>query len=88
MRPAIERAPEPLSIATFKKYPTWEVGFRCFAAMLIKIRIRIRMRILPDHCHVAIAMLAITILVHFWMLYASGPSTLTLGPNLRYYTAA
>ena len=35
------------------------------------------------------AMLAMTILVHFWVLYgAIGPSTRTTRSNLRHYTAA
>ena len=35
------------------------------------------------------AMLAMTILVHFWVLYgAIGPSTRTPRSNLRHYTAA
>ena len=35
------------------------------------------------------AVLAMTILVHFWVLYeAIGPSTRTPTSNLRHYTAA
>ena len=38
LKVAIDRAPGALSIAGLeKKYPLWEVGFRCFAASLIRI---------------------------------------------------